>query len=115
MLSSRLGFDSRSAFLYVAAVSDESILAESAPTRVAPIADVGPDPVWGVALGAFGLINMAVAGAMTRHYWFNVGEGLMALGAALFIGSAAITHLKQVGVPSASEVRQRIANALRRK
>lgn len=77
-------------------------------TTAEPRTDVGPDPVWGVAVGGFGLVNMAVAGAITQHLWFNVGEGLMLLGAVLFLGSAAITHFKQRGVPTLAEVKKRL-------
>lgn len=83
---------------------------EQAPPPSSPAAtpDVGPDPVWGVALGVFGLLNMAIAGAVTQHWWFNVGEGLMLLGAAVFLGSVLVTNAKLGGVPSLAELRARL-------
>ena len=69
-------------------------------------ADVGPDPVWGVALGVFGLLNMAVAGALTKHWWFNVGEGFMLLGAMVFIGSVALTMLRREPIDLRQKLRE---------
>ncbi len=57
--------------------------------------DVGPDPVWGVCVGVFGLLNLAVAGALTKHWWFNVGEALMLLGAVVFAVLLAISSVRQ--------------------
>ena len=96
-------------------MTDEPTPSESdRESAAAPSADVGPDPVWGVALGVFGLVNMAIAGALTRHYWFNVGEALMLLGALVFLGSVAVTNAKQGRLPTLSELRRRLADALRR-
>jgi hypothetical protein len=61
----------------------------------AAVRDAGPDPVWGVCLGVFGLLNMAVAGALTKHWWFNFGEAFMLLGAVVFLGCVAITAARQ--------------------
>ena len=57
--------------------------------------DLGPDPIWGVGLFAVGLLVMATGGAMTWHYVFNVGEGVLLLGAAVFLLSVAISSQKQ--------------------
>lgn len=72
--------------------------------------DVGPDPVWGVAIGAFGLVTMALAGAVTQHLLFNVGEVLMMVGAAVFLGSCGLTHFKQFGWPTLAEFRARLTS-----
>jgi hypothetical protein len=55
--------------------------------------DLGPDPVWGVSVGIVGLLIMATGGAMTWHYVFNVGEGIMLLGAVMFLYAVARTAL----------------------
>jgi hypothetical protein len=86
-----------------------------APSPKPADADVGPDPVHGIAIGAFGLVNMALGGATTQHLWFNVGEGLLLLGAAVFLGSVAITHFKQRGFPTLAEIRERMTAPLRGK
>lgn len=57
--------------------------------------DLGPDPVWGVGVGIVGLLIMAVGGAATWHWVFNVGEAIMLIGAALFLGAVAVTSLRQ--------------------
>jgi len=92
----------------VAPEARSSSEANSAAPRGA--GDVGPDPVWGVAIGAFGLLTMAVAGALTQHLWFNVGEAFMMLGAAIFLGSGLLTHIKQFGWPSLADIRARLTS-----
>ncbi len=57
--------------------------------------DVGPDPIWGVCLGVFGVLNMAVAGALTRHWWFNFGELFVLVGAVVFVVCLAISSIRQ--------------------
>ena len=114
MRSSLLPFDRRSPFRYFAAVTEESLSPEVSTTDDAPREDVGPDPVWGLGIGAFGLLNMALGGAFTWHYWFNVGEGFMLLGAVIFIGSAVVTRLKQTGFSSLSGPLRRVFAAIRR-
>lgn len=37
------------------------------------------------------MVTMAVGGALTWHWVFIVGEGVMLLGAALFLGAVAIS------------------------
>jgi uncharacterized membrane protein len=54
----------------------------------------GPDPVVGVGLFVVGLLIMATGGALTWHYVFNVGEGLLLLGAILFLVSVVWTSLR---------------------
>jgi hypothetical protein len=66
----------------------------SEPTAPPP-ADVGPDPVWGLTVGIVGLVVMAVGGAGNWHWTFNIGEGVMLLGAFVFFYCVAATHLKQ--------------------
>src|SRR5690606_34599701 len=44
----------------------------------------GPDPVVGLGLFLVGLVVMATGGAATWHYVFNVGEGILLLGAVVF-------------------------------
>lgn len=63
----------------------------------APIeaSDRGPDPVWGVGLFVVGLIVMAVGGAMTWHYVFNVGEAVLMIGSAVFLLFIAIASHKR--------------------
>ena len=55
----------------------------------------GPDPVWGVGVGIIGLLTMATGGALTWHWVFNVGELVMLIGAAMFLGAVTLTSLKQ--------------------
>lgn len=86
---------------------------DPASSNGVPATDVGPDPVWGVALGVFGLLNMAIAGALTRHWWFNFGEAFMLLGAVVFLGSVFVTNVKQKGLPSPSEMLRRVAAVFR--
>lgn len=56
---------------------------------------LGPDPVWGVGLFVVGLVVMATGGAMTWHYVFNVGEGILLFGAVVFLLFVAISSQKQ--------------------
>lgn len=98
-------------------MSEESTSSESEPENTetaVTTTDVGPDPVWGVAIGAFGLLNMAIGGALTRHYWFNFGEVFMLTGAAVFLASVAITNAKQGGLPTFAEMRERVVGAFRK-
>jgi len=89
-------------------VSDEAAPSSHPDDARAPAVDVGPDPVHGVQIGAFGLLNMALGGATTQHLWFNLGEGLVLLGAAVFLACVAITHFKQRGLPTFAEIRERM-------
>jgi len=57
--------------------------------------DLGPDPVWGVGIFVVGLFVMAIGGAMTWHHVFNVGEGVLMLGAVVFLLFVAISSQKQ--------------------
>ena len=57
--------------------------------------DLGPDPVYGLGIGIVGLVVTAVGGALTWHYTFNVGQGIMLLGAAVFLTCGAWTELKR--------------------
>jgi drug/metabolite transporter (DMT)-like permease len=59
------------------------------------VLEVGPDPVWGVCIGVGGLIVMAVGGALTRHWWFNIGEAFLLLGAMVFLASLAIGSIRR--------------------
>ena len=70
----------------------ESIQPQAPPE---PTEDVGPDPVWGLGLFIVGLLIMATGGAMTWHYTFNVGEGILLLGVVVFLASVARTALLQ--------------------
>jgi hypothetical protein len=54
----------------------------------------GPDPIYGLALVVLGILTMGVAGAATLHYVFNAGTALTILGAMLFVGSMAVSSLK---------------------
>ena len=54
----------------------------------------GPDPIYGLALIVVGILTMGVAGAATLHYVFNAGTALTILGAMLFVGSLAVSSLK---------------------
>lgn len=54
-----------------------------------------PDPVWGLGFFILGLIIMAIGGATTRHWWFNVGEGLLLIGVAVFLTFVGITSHRQ--------------------
>jgi len=63
------------------------------------VADAGPDPVWGATVFVVGLLIMAIGGASTQHYMFNVGETILLVGAAMFLVSLAISSIKmRVGV-----------------
>ena len=55
----------------------------------------GPDPVVGVGVFVVGLFVMAVGGAANWHYVFNAGEGVLLLGAVMFLASVAITAHRQ--------------------
>lgn len=55
----------------------------------------GPDPVIGVGLFAVGLLIMATGGAFTWHYVFNVGEGILLLGAVIFLVNVTLTSHRQ--------------------
>ena len=57
--------------------------------------DVGPDPLWGAASAFLGFFVMAVGGATDRHYVFNVGSGIMLVGAAVFLIQMAVTRYRQ--------------------
>jgi hypothetical protein len=72
--------------------------------------DVGPDPVWGVGAFCVGLLIMAIGGAATMHVVFNVGEGLMLIGAVYFLAALAIASLKREPV----DLRGAVAALLRR-
>ncbi len=72
--------------------------ADADALRPRPPTDVGPDPVWGVGLFVLGVIVMATGGATTRHYMFNVGEGILLIGVAVFVGSVALTSHRQENV-----------------
>lgn len=78
---------------------------ESVKKKVAE--DVGPDPVWGLGLFVAGMLAMAIGGATTRHILFNVGEGVLLVGVAVFVVCVAITSHKQEHLVS------RIRRALR--
>ena len=54
----------------------------------------GPDPVVGLGLFLVGLVVMATGGAATWHYVFNVGEGILLLGAVVFLVSTAISSVR---------------------
>ncbi|MFP6685478.1 MAG: hypothetical protein VB934_12225 [Polyangiaceae bacterium] len=60
-----------------------------------PEAKEPPDPVWGLGVGITGLVVMATGGAGTWHWVFNVGEFIMLVGAAMFLGAATSTSLRQ--------------------
>jgi hypothetical protein len=70
----------------------ESLQPEAPPE---PTEDVGPDPVWGLGLFIVGLLIMGTGGAMTWHYTFNVGEGILLLGVVVFLTFVARTALLQ--------------------
>jgi hypothetical protein len=57
--------------------------------------DVGPDPVWGLGVFIVGLVTMAIGGATTRHWVFNIGEGTLLIGVVLFVAAIAITSHRQ--------------------
>ena len=63
------------------------------PSDELDVHELGPDPVWGVSVGIVGLLIMATGGAMTWHYVFNVGEGMMLLGAVMFLYAVTRTAL----------------------
>ena len=70
----------------------ESLQPEAPPE---PTEDVGPDPVWGLGLFVVGLFIMRTGGAMTWHYTFNVGEGILLLGVVVFLTFVTRTALLQ--------------------
>jgi len=71
--------------------------APQAPEKAArtPEAKEPPDPVWGLGVGIVGLVVMATGGAGTWHWVFNIGELIMVIGAALFLGAVTVTSLRQ--------------------
>ncbi len=71
--------------------------------------DVGPDPVWGFGVFLVGMITMAVGGAFTRHWVFNIGETLLLLGVGIFVGCVAITSHRQ------EHLLKRLRRALRKR
>jgi hypothetical protein len=58
-------------------------------------ADPGPDPVWGLGLFIVGLFVMAIGGAGTWHWMFNIGETLLLVGVIVFVTCIAITSHRQ--------------------
>lgn len=62
--------------------------------EVVEAAERSPDPSLGVGLFVVGLLVMAAGGATTQHYVFNAGEGLVLLGAVIFLVSVAITSYR---------------------
>lgn len=57
--------------------------------------DAGPDPVWGLGVFIVGLFVMALGGAQTWHWVFNIGETLLLIGAIVFLVCMTMTALKQ--------------------
>jgi hypothetical protein len=57
--------------------------------------DVGPDPIWGMAVFVIGVLVMAAGGAGNWHWTFNIGMGTLLLGVVLFTIFVAITAVKQ--------------------
>jgi hypothetical protein len=57
--------------------------------------DVGPDPVWGLGVFIVGVVTMAIGGATTRHWVFNIGEATLLIGVVIFVSAIAITSHRQ--------------------
>jgi hypothetical protein len=53
------------------------------------------DPAIGLGIFVPGLFVMAVGGAMTWHWIFNIGEGVMLLGMTHFVAAVFLTALQQ--------------------
>lgn len=55
------------------------------------------DPATGIGIFVPGLFVMAIGGAATWHWVFNVGEGIMLAGMTYFVVAVAWTALQQRG------------------
>lgn len=53
------------------------------------------DPAIGLGIFVPGLFVMAIGGAATWHWIFNVGEAFMLAGMTLFVGAVILTALQQ--------------------
>jgi hypothetical protein len=58
-------------------------------------ADVGPDPVIGAAITLLGILAMGISGAADAHYPFDVSVLVAVVGAGVFVGSVALSAMKQ--------------------
>jgi len=56
--------------------------------------DVGPDPIWGMAVFVVGVVVMAAGGAGNWHWTFNVGMGTLLLGVVIFTVFVGIVAVK---------------------
>lgn len=96
----------------VAKSSEPTTDVESTPeVVVAPAADAAPvtaakapsgllhrvhvDPAVGIGIFVPGLFVMAIGGAATWHWIFNVGEAVMLAGMTLFVAAVILTALQQ--------------------
>ena len=55
----------------------------------------GPDPAIGAGIALLGIFVMGTGGARDAHFVFDAGAALAVIGAATFVGSVALSALKQ--------------------
>lgn len=70
-------------------------VASATPARPGLLHRIQLDPATGLAFFVPGLFVMAVGGAMTWHWIFNLGEGVMLLGMTYFVAAVTLTALQQ--------------------
>lgn len=77
----------------VAAPATDAVIVRPAPSGL--LHRFHLDPAIGLGIFVPGLFVMAVGGAMTWHWVFNIGEGVMMLGMAHFVAAILLTALQQ--------------------
>ncbi len=78
-----------------AAPAAEVVAITPAPASKGILHRVKLDPAHGLGLFVPGLFVMALAGAMTWHWIFVLGEGVMMLGMGHFVAAVTLTALQQ--------------------
>lgn len=75
-------------------MTDDTVSEDVSNEEAEKRAERGPDPSIGIGFFVVGLIVMATGGATTHHYLFNAGEGMVLLGAVIFLVSVAVTNYR---------------------
>jgi hypothetical protein len=78
-----------------AAATDVVAVAPPAQRRAGLLHRIHLDPAIGLGIFVPGLFVMALGGAMTWHWIFNIGEGVMMLGMTHFVAAVFLTALQQ--------------------
>lgn len=86
----------------VAPAADAPVVATKAPSGLLHRFHV--DPAIGIGIFVPGLFVMAIGGAATWHWIFNVGEAVMLAGMTLFVGAVILTALQQRDLRKAATV-----------